>query len=397
MPTALSPRTVALVKASVPALEAHGPAITEAMYRRLFRDPQIAALFNHANQRSGAQRFALANAVLAYARHIENPAALGAAIERIAQKHVGYAILPEHYPHVAGALLGAMEDILGEAATPELLAAWGQAYWFLAEILQARETEIREANEVQPGSWTGWRRFVVAERHSESDAITSFILRPEDDGPVVPHRAGQYLTLRFDAAGLEGAKRNYSISCGANATHYRITVKREHDGEVSGFLHDRAVEGTVLEATAPAGDFYLAERPDRPVLLLSGGVGLTPMVSMLEVIADRHPKLPTWYIHATTDRANHALGAHVHALAKRHGQVSTATFYDDHVTGSDAMRGRITVDWLRENTPLQEAEIYLCGPKPFMRSLITGLLQDGIPVDRIHYEIFGPGDEDLAA
>ncbi len=397
MPTALSPQTIALVKSSVPALEAHGSAITEAMYRRLFRDPQIAALFNQSNQKSGAQRFALANAVLAYARHIENPAALGAAIERIAQKHLGYAILPEHYPHVAGALLGAMEDVLEEAATPEILAAWREAYWFLAEILQARETEIRTTIQAQPGGWTGWRRFVVVERRRESDTIMSFILRPEDGGPVIPHRAGQYLTLRFDAAGLEGAKRNYSISCGANATQYRITVKREPGGEVSGFLHDEAVIGTVVEATAPAGDFHLVERPERPVLLLSGGVGLTPLVSMLEVIADRHPDLPTWYVHATTSRANHALDAHVSALAKRHGHVSTATFYEDRAMAEEASEGRITVDWLRANTPLQQAEIYLCGPKPFMRDLVTGLLQHGIPADRIHYEIFGPSDEDLAA
>ncbi len=125
MARSLSPQTITVVKATVPALEQYGPLITETMYRRLFRDDHIAALFNQANQQKGTQRLALAQAVLAYARNIENLPALGAAVERIAQKHIGYAILPEHYPFVGEALLGAIEEVLGDAATPEILAAWG--------------------------------------------------------------------------------------------------------------------------------------------------------------------------------------------------------------------------------------------------------------------------------
>jgi Hemoglobin-like flavoprotein len=204
MPRALSDQTIALVKATVPALERHGPAITEVMYRRLFRNGHIAALFNHANQQSGIQRLALAQAVLAYARNVDNLPALGAAVERIAQKHVGYAILPEHYPFVAEALLGAIGEVLGEAATPEILQAWGEAFWFLADLLIDREAAIRDGIIAQPGGWTDWRRFVIADRQVEAEGIASFLLRPQDGGPVVPHRPGQYLTLRFDAAGLAG-------------------------------------------------------------------------------------------------------------------------------------------------------------------------------------------------
>ena len=119
MPCPLSEQTIAVVKATVPALEQHGLAITETMYRRLFRNQDIAALFNHANQKTGTQRLALAQAVLAYAR--KNLSVLGGAVERIAQKHIGYAILPKHYPFVAEALLGATVEVLGEAATQEIL------------------------------------------------------------------------------------------------------------------------------------------------------------------------------------------------------------------------------------------------------------------------------------
>ncbi|ANG98788.1 nitric oxide dioxygenase [Brucella pseudogrignonensis] len=397
MANSLSPQSIALVKVTVPALEAHGATITATMYRRLFQNPEAAALFNQANQKGGTQVQALAGAILAYARNIENLGALGGAVERIAQKHIGYAIHPEHYPYVATALLGAIKEVLGEAATPAILEAWGEAYWFLADILKGREAEIREEITAQEGGWADWRRFMISERRRESEIITSFVLRPEDGGKVVPHKPGQYLTFRFDLAGLPGVKRNYSISSGPNDSYYRITVKREPEGEASPFLHDRAVVGTVIECTPPAGNFHLPELPARAVILLSGGVGLTPMVSMLETIAARHPDLPTWYVHGTASRATHALDADVRSLAARHGKTTVATFYDHSDDEAQAHSGFITIDWLATNTPLQEADIYLCGPRPFLRFFVAGLSAAGISADRIHYEFFGPADEALAA
>ncbi|WP_347140443.1 NO-inducible flavohemoprotein [Paracoccus sp. SSK6] len=395
MPRPLSQQTIAVVKATVPALEQHGSVITETMYRRLFRNEDIAVLFNQANQKRGTQRLALAQAVLAYAQNIDNLSVLGAAVERIAQKHIGYAILPEHYPFVAEALLGAMEEVLGDAATLDILQAWGEAYWFLAELLIEREDAIRTEIEAKPGGWTDWRRFVVTERKVEAEGIVSFILRPEDGGLVVPHRPGQYLTLRFDEAGLAGVKRNYSISSSPSDEGYRITVKREPNGEASCFLHDRAPVGTILEATPPAGDFHLAEDPQRPLVLLSGGVGLTPVVSMLEVLAEQHRDVPVFYVHGTSSPAHHALDAQVRLAAARHGNVLVETFYE---SGADkgANAGRITINWLRANTPLDNAEVYLCGPRPFLRHFVTGLKDVGIPANRIHYEFFGPADEQLA-
>lgn len=396
MPRPLSQQTIAVVKATVPALEQHGPVITETMYRRLFRNEHIAALFNQANQKKGTQRLALAHAVLAYAQNIENLSVLGAAVERIAQKHIGYAILPKHYPFVGEALLGAIEEVLGDAATEEILQAWGEAYWFLADLLIEREAAIRAEIEAQPGGWTDWRRFRVAEKRVEAAGIVSFILRPEDGGAVIPHRPGQYLTLRFDLAGLPGVKRNYSISSAPDAGFYRITVKREPDGEASGFLHDHVDVGAVIEATPPAGDFHLPDAPERPLVLLSGGVGQTPIISMLEVMADRHRDVPVFYVHGTNSPAHHALEAQVHDAAARHGNVLVETFYEGG-TDDGANRGLITIDWLQANTPLADADIYLCGPRPFLRHFVAGLRDAGIPADRIHFEFFGPADEQLAA
>ncbi|TCZ66693.1 NO-inducible flavohemoprotein [Roseicella aquatilis] len=396
----LSDTTIALVKATIPALEAHGLVITKRMYERMFRNPEIRDLFNQSHHgETGSQPKALATAVLAYARNIDDPGVLAGAVERIAQKHAGLLILPEHYPHVAEALLGAIGDVLGEAATPEILAAWGEAYWALADILIGREAQLYHAMAVAPGGWTGWRRFVVAETVQESDLITSFVLTPEDGGTVLRHRPGQYLTFRLSLPGHTLLKRNYSISSAPDDATYRISVKREPLGAVSNWLHDQAGPGTVLEAAAPAGEFTLPERPERPVVLLSGGVGLTPLLSMLEEIAARHPRLETQWVHGALNGATQAFGGRVAALAERLPALRVTTFHETP-RPEDAGRaepGRITREWLAANTPLDSADYYLCGPKPFLRTLVGGLAAAGVPAQRIHYEFFGPADELLAA
>uniref|UniRef100_B0SVE8 Flavohemoprotein n=1 Tax=Caulobacter sp. (strain K31) TaxID=366602 RepID=B0SVE8_CAUSK len=409
MAAALSADTIARVKATVPALAEHGVEITQAMYARLFQDDHIKALFNHANQSTGAQPKALAGAVLAYAQNIDNLGVVLPVVERIAQKHIGYNILAEHYPFVATALLGAIKDVLGDAATDEILAAWGEAYWFLADILIDREAKIRAQIETVDGGWTGWRDFVVAEKIRESAVITSFVLRPKDGGPVIPHKPGQYLTFRFDSPEVAGEKRNYSISAGPNDRSYRISVKREDLGAASRYLHDQIQVGDVLQATPPAGDFFLADQPARPVVLLSGGVGLTPMVSMVEHIAKQHPELEVHFVHGALNSDVHALDGHVRALdghvralAKDHGGVTVTTFYSDPLQGdrvgeSHDIDGLITLDWLKANTPFADADFYLCGPKPFLRAFVNGLTGAGVPADRVHYEIFGPTDEAIAA
>jgi nitric oxide dioxygenase len=401
--SSLEPKTIALVKASIPALATNGADITSAMYRRLFEDAPIKALFNPSHQgENGAQVNALAAAILGYARNIDNLGVLGPVVERIAQKHIGYHILPEHYPFVARALLGAIQEVLGDQATPEILEAWGQAFWFLADILQAREQAIREEI-AAAGGWVGWRQFRVTGKIAESSVITSFILEPIDNRGVIAHKAGQYLTIRLDNPDFPGLKRNYSISCAPNTTGYRISVKREDAGQGgSRYLHQHVAVGTVLEATPPAGEFFLPENPERPVLLLSGGVGLTPMVSMVETIAARHPALEAHYVHGALNSDTHAMDRHVRGLAQEHGRISVATFYsapaaNDKAGDTHDHDGFITAEWLSHNTPLHEADIYVCGPKPFLRHIIGGLTRAGVAKDRIHFEFFGPADEDIAA
>lgn len=399
----LSEQTIACVKATVPALEAHGLEIVNEMYARMFQSPAIRDLFNQSHHGdAGSQPRALTGAILAYAANIDNLGALAPAVERIAQKHVGLQILPEHYPYVGEALLGAIKAVLGDAASEEILAAWGEAYGFLANILIAREGRIYEAQKDAVGGWNGWRDFRIETIAPESSVITSFILRPADGGAVMAHRPGQYLTFWFEIPGQTPVKRNYSISSAPNGETYRISVKREPHGLASGWLHDTARTGTILKVAAPAGEFFLDDQPARPVVLLSGGVGLTPMVAMLEALVGQGANVPVHYIHGTHNRDTHAMRIHVRALAAKGKAVRVADFHQaplaDEVAGCDYdIAGIITDAWLVANTPVAEADYYICGPRPFLRHAVSALSLAGVPAGRIHYEFFGPADELLAA
>lgn len=409
MADALSDTTIELVKATVPALEAQGTAVTDRMYEILFRNPDIRDLFNQSHHgESGSQSRALTAAVIAYARNIDNLGVLASRVERITQKHVALNILPEHYHFVAEALLGAIKDVLGDSATPEILDAWGEAYWFLADLLIAREAITYSRLAAAPGGWNGWRDFVIESTRPESEVIRSFVLVPADGGRVMRHRPGQYLTFVLDQVpGAGRLKRNYSVSSGPDSRAYRISVKREvrpgsPPGIVSGWLHDQAGPGTVLKVAPPAGEFFLDEKDDGPVVLLSGGVGLTPMMSMLEAIVASGTGRPTWYVHGAENGRAHAMGAHARELAAKAQNVTVRTFYN--VPDAADVAGRayderrvITAGWLQRHTPLADATYYLCGPRPFLRALVGGLARSGAALDRIRYEFFGPADELLAA
>jgi nitric oxide dioxygenase len=183
---------------------------------------------------------------------------LASRIERITQKHVALNILPEHYHFVATALLGAIKDVLGDAATEEVLEAWGEAYWFLADLLMAREANIYARLAAAPGGWSGWRDFAMETTKLESEVIRSFILVPTDGRAVMRHRPGQCLTFALDVLGAGHLKRNYSISSAPNGRSYRINVKREArpgvpPGLASNWLHDHAGPGYSAQGRAACG------------------------------------------------------------------------------------------------------------------------------------------------
>jgi nitric oxide dioxygenase len=384
----------AIVKATVPLLETGGEALTTHFYELLLREhPEVQPFFNQANQRSGAQQRALANGVLMYARHIDQLEKLGDLVGTIVNKHVSLQIQPEHYPIVGDCLLRSIRAVLGEdIATPAVIAAWAAAYGQLADILIGAETEIYHAAASQPGGWRGGRQFRVEQRVAESDEITSFHLVPADNGPVLAHKPGQYIGLRLDVDGQD-LRRNYSLSAASDGSRYRISVKREADGAVSRHLHDRVRVGDVLELFPPSGHFTLVEGK-RPVVLLTGGVGITPALAMLQAL------IPTGravrFIHAARNAGVHAFRVWVDELAARHPQLQRFYAYEHHVPGTKTAPDPDSVgfigreqlaNWLPED---RDVDVYLLGPTAFMRAMKRHLIALGVPNAQTRFEFFGP-------
>lgn len=378
----------AIVKSTVPLLESGGEALTTHFYQMMLAEhPEVRPLFNPANQASGAQPRALANGVLMYARHIDQLDQLGDLVARIINKHVALQILPEHYPIVGSCLLRAIEEVLGrDIATPEVLAAWGAAYNQLAEILIGAEAALYEEKANAPGGWRGAREFKLVAKVEESAEVTSFYFRPVDEQAILEFTPGQYIGLKLNIDGEE-VRRNYSLSATAQLGRYRISVKRVDSGVVSNYLHERMQVGDTLELFPPAGEFTLTES-DKPLVLISGGVGITPTLPMLEVALKTGR--PIHFIHCARNARVHAFRTWVDELAEQHPQLKRFYCYEEHDDGADHV-GLLTEEVLAQWLPAdRDVDVYFLGPQGFMRSVKRHLKALGVPEQQSRYEFFGP-------
>ncbi len=268
------------------------------------------------------------------------------------------------------------------------------------------EKMLKKAEPVTgPAGWQGFRTFVVDRAVPESETITSFYLKPKDGEPLPGFLPGQFLTFRLQVPDHpRPVLRTYSLSDSPNHPHYyRVSVKRlappdDHPdlpaGLSSSYFHDHVVPGSALCVKSPRGKFHLDPDDDTPVVLLSGGVGLTPMVSMLNSIVESTSNRTVWFVHGTRNGREHAMGDHVRRLAAEHDNVHAHVLYSrpqpEDVEGRDYdSRGRVDMA-LVKSLPPAAYDFYLCGPTPFMKTLYNGLLEWGVPENRIYYEFFGP-------
>lgn len=399
----LDQKTIEIIKSTVPVLEQHGEAITTRFYQMMFGNhPELLNIFNHANQKQGRQQRALAGTVYAAAQYIDNLEAILPVVKQIAHKHRSLGIKAEHYPIVGKHLLLAIKDVLGDAATDEIIDAWAKAYSVIADAFIGVEAEMYNEAAGQKGGWDGFRSFIVDRKVIESDVITSFYLRPVDQKEIADFLPGQYISIKLEIEGEEFTHiRQYSLSDAPGKNYYRISVKREAgtanpDGMVSNFLHDSVTEGEILQVSAPAGDFVLDTEKNTPVVLLSGGVGLTPMLSMLKTVVEVQPDRKVTFIHAAANGKVHALREEVESLTSPEN-VNSFFFYDspteeDRMNHNFDVEGYVTEEWLANNLLTEEAEFYFCGPVPFMRAINTSLKNLGVNAERIHFEFFGPKD-----
>lgn len=378
-----------IVNATLPAVKAHAVDITGVFYPLMFdRYPQVKAYFNQAHQAQGTQRQALANAVVAYASNLDRLEVLGDAVSLIVQKHTSLEVLPEHYPIVGECLLAAIKEVLGDAATDEVIGAWGQIYQQLAEILIGAEEAVYKTNEEKVGGWRGGREFVLKRKEAESDVITSFYFEPKDGAPVADFQAGQYTCIVLNVDG-QVVRRNYSLSNAPGETYYRLSVKREPGGVVSNYLHDGLEVGHSVELAAPVGDFVLGDQ-SRPLVLLTAGVGITPAISMLEPALQSGRSVQ--FIHAALNSKSHAFKAYVDGLTERFENLSVSYCYSAPLPGDQCdVQGFVDTEVLRRMIPSpQLVDFYFLGPKPFMQLGLNAAAALGVPAEQVRYEFFGP-------
>ncbi|MFI9254272.1 globin domain-containing protein [Streptomyces sp. NPDC053069] len=387
----LSEQSAATVRATLPAVGAAIGEITERFYARLFAaHPELLRdLFNRGNQASGAQKQALAGSFAAFATHLlEHPDTRpDAMLGRIAHKHASLGVTPEQYDVVHEHLFAAIAEVLGEAVTPEVAAAWGEVYWLMANALVAIEKRLYE----ESGGRVR-RPWEVVERIEETADVVTFRLRPADGGPVRAFRAGQYVSVQAELP--DGARqiRQYSLSGAPGDSVRQFSVKRVSGddatpaGEVSNHLHARVRPGDVLDLSEPYGDLVLDTDAATPLLLASAGIGVTPMVAMLADLAATGHQGPVTVVHGDRSPADHALRADHETYAGKLPEASVHFFYE-----RDAEPGTRTGLVDLAGIPVRPStRAYLCGPLPFMRTVRAQLIERGVAPADIHYEVFGP-------
>ncbi|WP_028400418.1 NO-inducible flavohemoprotein [Ectobacillus panaciterrae] len=393
----LSKKTIEIVKATIPLLQERGTDITKRFYQIMFTEhPELLNIFNHANQKQGRQQQALASAVYAAAVHIENLEAIVPVVKQIGHKHRSLGIKGEHYPIVGKCLLQAIKEVAN--APQEVLDAWAEAYGIIADVFIQVEADMYK--EAEEKDWKDFRRFTVVKKVIESSVITSFYLKPEDGKELSTFEPGQYVTVKVNIEGEQYThNRQYSLSDAPGKDYYRISVKRESGmnetpaGIVSNYLHNYVEEGSVLELSAPAGDFVLNQESKLPVVLISGGVGITPMMSMLRTL-EYNSNREVYFIHGALNSEVHALKAEAQEIAEKAEHVQVYTCYsqpteEDRQNKNYDKEGFIDLAWLQSITS-NEAEFYFCGPIPFMKHMNGMLKEWGVAPERIHFEFFGP-------
>ncbi|MEU1709954.1 globin domain-containing protein [Streptomyces sp. NPDC005706] len=391
----LSPESAAIVRATLPAVGGALDEITARFYGTMFAEqPELLdGLFNRGNQANGEQRKALAGSIAAFAQALlaapdTRPDAM---LARIAHKHAALGVTADQYTIVHKYLFGAIGDVLGEAVTPEVSGAWDEVYWLMAGALIAQEARLYQKAQVDPCD--PWRQWTVVERREETHDVASFLLRPADDGPLPAARAGQYVSVRVRMPDGVRQTRQYSLSGAPGDRLRRITVKRvagladAPEGEVSGRLHRTVRAGDELTLSAPFGDVVLDDA-GTPLVLVSAGIGCTPMVGMLEHLAATGSTRPVRVLHADRSPADHALRADTRRLVDRLPDARADFWYEhDARTEPGARPGLMDLGGL--GLPA-DADVYLCGSLPFMRAVRAQLLRAGVAARRIRYEVFGP-------
>ncbi len=392
----LEPAHAEIVKATLPLVGAHVDEITSVFYRRMFgRHPELLrTLFNRGNQAQGSQQRALAASIATFATHLVNPDLPHPSelLSRIGHKHASLGVTADQYPIVHEHLFAAIVEVLGaETVTAEVAAAWDRVYWIMADTLIALEHTLYRDAGVDDGDV--YRRLRVTAR--EDDPSGAVLLTVGADG-ISNLGAAQYVSVGVTLPDGARQLRQYSLVNAPSATELTFAVKpveasgQSPAGEVSNWIRDCVRVGDLLDVTVPFGDLP-EPRSGAPVVLISAGIGITPMIGILEYLVAHDHQAPVQALHA--DRSEEA-----HPLRKRHRELvdilpdaSLQLWYAAGVDGDDAgtHEGLMNLDGVEI---ADGAEIYLCGNDGFVQAVRAQLTARGIAKSQVHCELFSPND-----
>jgi len=413
--SALTASQVQTIKSTVPVLAEYGAAITSKFYEdMLTANPELKNIFNNTHQATGHQAQALAGALYAYAANIDDLGKLSPAVELICHKHVSLYIRAEQYDIVGKHLLETMSAVLGNAATPAILEAWGAAYWQLANIMISKEDDLYK----ETSYWPDWKDFSIVKKEKESEEITSFYLEPVDSNLKLPmFKPGQYISVNVFVDELHGGvwqARQYSLSDAPGKSYLRISVKKEpgvevgepkhmtHAGYISNLLHEMKKEGDIVRVSHPFGDFFLDASDvsqDTPVVLISAGVGLTALTSIFNSLTEQRPCRPITWIQGARNSKTRAFKKHFDQCAASNDNVHTVYYSSNpiqgEIQGQDySIKGRVNLDQVDSkylHTDNSKTQYYCCGPTQFMLDVEAKLKSYGVSSERVKMELFGTG------
>ena len=380
----LSEKSRPIIEATLPIIAERINDITPDFYRRMFaaRPDLMDGMFSRSSQLEGTQPKALAGSIAVFASYIvQNPNSYpDEVLSRVAHKHASLGLKEEEYPTVYKYLFEAIAANLGDLATPEIVEAWTEVYWLMGNALIKLEKGLyaSQANDVM------FAPFKLVERKETGENVVVLTFEPADETPMTESKGGQYISIIVPARdGLRQA-RQYTL-LPSEKNQRRIAVKLDPNGEMTSILHELEV-GAVVEISNPYGDLTLEGfgDPEAPLYLFSAGIGTTPMLSFLSELVEKGSQRPVTVVHADRSLDTWPLREELTELVNKLPNARLISFIEGE--GGD-FAGRVDVSKL---DVLSDANVYLCGPLPFMQGVRSALVEAGVPGKNINYEIFGP-------
>lgn len=380
----LSEKSRPIIEATLPIIAERINDITPDFYRRMFaaRPDLMDGMFSRSSQLEGTQPRALAGSIAVFASYIvEHPDSYpDEVLSRVAHKHASLGLKEEEYPTVYKYLFEAIAANLGDLATPEIVEAWTEVYWLMGNALIKLEKGLyaSQANDVM------FAPFKVVGRKETGENVVVLTFEPADETPMTESKGGQYISIVVPARdGLRQA-RQYTL-LPSEKNQRRIGVKLDPNGEMTSILHELKI-GDVVEISNPYGDLTLEGfgNPEAPLYLFSAGIGTTPMLSFLSELVEKGSQRPVTVVHADRSLDTWPLREELTELVNKLPNARLISFIEGE--GGD-FAGRVDVSKL--DVP-SDANVYLCGPLPFMQGVRSALVEAGVPGKNINYEIFGP-------